>query len=83
MDGVYYTLNKNIFSRVDVPAENEERKLLVNKSDIDRLRNEEGERLIDKYIDQGPDDANFKLTLTVWGLIAVAGVGIIIARMFV
>ena len=83
VDGVYYTLNKNVFSRVDVPSENEERKLLVDKNDIDRLRNEEGERLIDKYIDQGPDDANFKLTLTIWGLIAVAGVGIIIARMFV
>lgn len=82
VDGVYYTLNKNIFSRVDVPAENEERKLLVDKNDLDRLRNEEGERLINRYIDQGPDDANFKLTLTVWGLIALAGVGIVIVKIF-
>ena len=79
----YYTLNKNVFSRVDIPQENEERKLFVNRADLEKLRNEEGERKIDRYIDEGPDAANYKLTLTIWGLIALAGVGIIIVRMFV
>ncbi|MCR4608448.1 MAG: hypothetical protein K5750_01980 [Eubacterium sp.] len=82
-DGVYYTLNKNVFSRVDIPQENEERKLFVDRADLEKLRNEEGERKIDRYIDEGPDAANFKLALTIWGLIALAGVGIIIARMIV
>lgn len=82
-DGVYYTLNKNVFSRIDIPNENEERKLFVDRADLEKKRNEEGERKIDRYIDEGPDAANFKLTLTIWGLIALAGVGIIIVRMFV
>ena len=82
-EGVYYTLNKNVFSRVDIPVENEERKLFVDKNDLDKLRNVEGERLIDKYIDEGPDEANYKLALTVWGLIALAGIGIIIVELFV